>query len=54
MNLRTGRMLPPIGRPQILGIAAVLAAFLLVELVAGGRGKAPVVPSNEAPTTTPR
>jgi hypothetical protein len=54
MNLQTGRMLPPIRRRQVFGIAAVLAAFLLVEFVVGVHGKAPVVLSNETPTTTTR
>ena len=34
--------LPPIRRPQIFGIAAVLAAFILVEFVLGEHSKAPV------------
>jgi hypothetical protein len=46
-------MIPPIRRPQVFGIAAVIAVFLLVELVVGGYGKTPV-PSNEAQVTTPR
>lgn len=54
MNLQTCRMLPPIRRPQIFGIAAVLAAFLLVEFVVGGHGKGLVVLSNETPVTTTR
>jgi hypothetical protein len=47
-------MIPPIRRPQIFGIAVVLAAFLLVELVVSEHGKAPVTLSNDAPITTPR
>ena len=54
MKLQTSRMIPPIGRPQIFGIAAVLAAFILVELVVGEHSKAPVVLSNDAQTTTIR
>ena len=46
-------MIPPIRRPQIFGIVAVIAVFLLVEFVVSGHGKAPV-PSNEAQVTTPR
>ena len=52
--MQTGRMIPPIRRPQIFGIAVVLAAFLLVELVVSEHGKAPVVLSNDAVVTTPR
>jgi hypothetical protein len=47
-------MIPPIRRPQIFGIAVVLAAFLLIELVVGEHGKAQVVLSNDAVVTTPR
>jgi hypothetical protein len=46
-------MIPPIRRPQIFGIAAVIAVFLLVEFVVGGYGKTPVL-SNEGQITTPR
>jgi hypothetical protein len=52
MNRQTSRMIPPIGRPQIFGIAAVLAAFLLVEFVVGDQTTASVVLSVEAQTTT--
>ena len=52
--MQTGRMIPPIRRPQIFGIAVVLAAFLLVELVVSEHSKAPVVLSNDAVVTTPR
>ena len=54
MKLQTIRMIPPIRRPQIFGIAAVLAAFILVEFVVGEHSKAPVVLSNDAPITTIR
>ncbi|MBS0523138.1 MAG: hypothetical protein JSS04_05815 [Proteobacteria bacterium] len=47
-------MIPPIGRPQILGIAAVLAAFLLVALVVEEQDEAPAVLSDEAPIATNR
>jgi len=47
-------MLPPIRRPQIFGIAAVLAAFLLVEFVVAEHSKTPVLLSNEVQATTPR
>jgi hypothetical protein len=46
-------MIPPIRRPQVFGIVAVIAVFLLVEFVVSGHGKAPVL-SNEAQVTTPR
>ena len=53
MNLQTSRMVPPIRRPQIFGIAVVLAVFMLIEFVVGDHDKAPVVLSNDAqgPTT---
>jgi hypothetical protein len=47
-------MIPPIRRPQIFGIAAILAAFLLVEFVVGEHGKTPDLPSNQAQSATPR
>jgi hypothetical protein len=46
-------MIPPIRRPQIFGVAAVLVAFLLIEFVVGEHIKTPVFLSNEA-TTPPR
>jgi hypothetical protein len=49
-------MIPPIRirRPQIFGIAAVLAAFLLVEFIVGEHGRTPVLLSNDTPSTTLR
>jgi hypothetical protein len=44
-------MIPPIRRPQILGIVGVLAVFILVEFVVGEHGRAPTVLSNEAQST---
>jgi hypothetical protein len=35
MNLQTSRMIPPIRRPQIFGVVAVLAVFILVEFAVG-------------------
>lgn len=52
MKLQAARMIPPIRRPQIVGVVAVLAAFILVEFVIGEHAKAPVVLSNQAQTTT--
>ena len=52
MNLQTGRMIPPIRRPQIFGVAVVLAAFILIEFVVGGHNKVLVVLSNDAQATT--
>ena len=46
-------MIPPIRRPQIFGIAAVIAAFLLVEFMVGEHSRAPALLSNEAQITTP-
>jgi hypothetical protein len=47
-------MIPPISRPQIFGIAAVLAAFLLVEFIVGEHGRTPDLLPNQAHTTTLR
>jgi hypothetical protein len=54
MNLLTSRMLPPIRRPQIFGIAVVLAVFILIEFVVGDHDKATVVLSNDAQSQTTR
>jgi hypothetical protein len=54
MSLPTSRVIPPIGRPQIFGIVAVLAVFILVEFVVGEHGRVPTVLSNEAQSTTTR
>ena len=54
MNVPTSRTIAPIGRPQVFGIAAVLVAFILVEFVVGAPNKAPVMLSNDAPSTTIR
>jgi hypothetical protein len=55
MNRRAHWMIPPIKRPQIVGIAAVLAAFLLAEFMVGELpGHSPVLLSNQTPATGPR
>jgi hypothetical protein len=54
MNFPTSRMIPPIKRPQIFGIVAVLAVFILVELVVGEHDKATAVLSNETQSATTR
>ena len=54
MNLRTSRVIPPIRRPQIFGVAAVLAVFILAEFVVGEYGGTPTVLSNQAQNTTTR
>lgn len=57
MNLQKSRMIPPIRRPQIFGIAVVLAAFVLIEFVVGDSNKVTVVvpvmlPNGAQATTT--
>ncbi|HEY4167001.1 MAG TPA: hypothetical protein VGM96_09495 [Reyranella sp.] len=47
-------MIPPVRRPQIFGVVAVLAVFILVEFVVGEHGRAPTVLSNEAQGTPTR
>ena len=47
-------MIPPIRRPQLFGIAVVLAAFLLVEFVVAEHGKTPDLMSSGAQGTTLR
>ncbi len=54
MNLQTSRMIPPIRRPQILGVVAVLAVFVLVEFMVGEHGRVPTVLSNEAQSAPTR
>ena len=49
MKLQSSRMIAPLKRRQIFGIAAVLAAFLLVEFMVGEHGKAPDLLPNDTP-----
>jgi hypothetical protein len=54
MNFRASRMIPPVQRPQIFGILAVLVFFILVEFAVGEHDKVSAVSSGEAQTTTTR
>ena len=54
MNFRTSRMIPPVRRPQIFGVLAVLVFFVLVEFVAAEHDKGPTLSSGESHTTTTR
>lgn len=54
MNFRAGRMIPPVRRPQIFGVVAVLVFFIVVEFVVGEHDKVSTLSSGEAHTTTTR
>jgi hypothetical protein len=54
MKVPAARMIPPIRRPQILGVVAVLAVFILLEFAVGEHDRLSAVLSNDLQGTTAR